>query len=186
MGGCTSSSAAGEQKGILPKKKQTPENPTDDKSPANSPGKANSAPASPSLSPLTSNPGPHNHVVPLVGSSVSRTDSTLGQRRGNRDRASLASYAQEDKIELIFKGKRNNIYQPVINAEERSKFQEKKVEKTSQETSLIRSALDQNFCFASLDDHEKRRLSDAMEKLQVSSWKTKTMPSHSSPNLTST
>ena len=174
MGGCTSSS--GDHKGILPKKKvKTPDPATGDdkKIPANnSPAaKANIAPASsPSLSPLSSYPGPHNHVSPqpsLVGSAVSRGDSSLGQRRSRSNRASLGSYAQEDKIELIFKGKRNNIYQPGISAEERSGFREKKVEKTSQETTLIRSALDQNFCFASLDDHDKRRLSDAMEKIQV-------------------
>ena len=167
MGGCTSSS--GDHKGILPKKKKTAENPTtDNNNPANSPAaKANNsavpAASSPSLSPLTSLPIPSNHVSP----QVSRADSALGQRRSRSNRASLGSYAQEDKIELIFKGKRNNIYQPGISAEERTNFREKKVEKSPQETNLIRSALDQNFCFASLDDHDKRRLSDAMAKIQV-------------------
>lgn len=170
MGGCTSTS--GDHKGILPKKREKtpPENPTtpDNNNPANSSSaaKANNGAVPPSSSPSrlpqTSAPMPNNHASPQVSPVQSST-----KRRSRSNRVSLGSYAQEDKIELIFKGKRNNIYQPGISAEERATFREKKVEKSSQETNLIRSALDQNFCFASLDDHDKRRLSDAMAKIHV-------------------
>ena len=79
----------------------------------------------------------------------------------------LSSYAQEDKIELIFKGKRGNVFASGITADEREGFQEKLIPKTEVEKKKIRTALDQNFVFASLDDGGKLRLSDAMEKVTV-------------------
>ena len=85
----------------------------------------------------------------------------------HRNVNSTGSYAQEDKIELILQGKRANVFASGISAVDQSAFKEKRIPKTPQEANLIRRALDQNFVFASLDDGEKQRLSDAMEKVTV-------------------
>lgn len=53
-------------------------------------------------------------------------------------RAVITSFAQEDKIELIFKAKRANVFSAGLSANERSNFRAKIIHKTAAESSLIR------------------------------------------------
>ena len=80
---------------------------------------------------------------------------------------SVQSYAEEIKIELIFKGKRSNVFTVGITEDELEGFQEQHIPKTTQEAHLILKAIEQNFVFTSLDGHAKQRLCDAMVRVTV-------------------
>ena len=80
---------------------------------------------------------------------------------------SVQTNPEELKIELIFKGKRANVFTVGITKDELEGFKEQHIPKTTQETILILNAIDQNFVFTSLDNHDKQRLCDAMVRVTV-------------------
>ena len=106
-------------------------------------------------------------VVDTLKNPGSNKAAAITRNKRSMNVNSTGSYAQEDKIELILQGKRANVFASGISAVDQIAFKEKRIPKTPQEANLIRRALDQNFVFASLDDGEKQRLSDAMEKVTV-------------------
>lgn len=108
--------------------------------------------------------------------------NTTGRKQSNKDNSlppldvrtklrsgsgSIKSFADEVKIELIFKGKRSNVFTAGITEGEMGSYREKHIPKTAHEAVLILQAIDQNFVFTSLDHHAKQSLCDAMVRVNV-------------------
>lgn len=64
----------------------------------------------------------------------------------------VSSYAHEDKIELIFKSKRANVFSAGLVGTERSDFQPKVIQKTNTEAALIRKcSCSHNCCLSTAE-----------------------------------
>lgn len=74
---------------------------------------------------------------------------------------------KEDKIELVFKAKRANVFSEGLSLN-RPQYVSKKIEKTTKQAQVIRNALMQNYIFSNLSENDVLSLIDSMEILDVS------------------
>eukprot|EP00602_Paraphysomonas_sp_CaronLab_P010418 CAMPEP_0185025144 /NCGR_PEP_ID=MMETSP1103-20130426/8214_1 /TAXON_ID=36769 /ORGANISM="Paraphysomonas bandaiensis, Strain Caron Lab Isolate" /LENGTH=758 /DNA_ID=CAMNT_0027558279 /DNA_START=58 /DNA_END=2331 /DNA_ORIENTATION=+ len=77
----------------------------------------------------------------------------------------IETHDQEQRIELAFKAKRQNVFTAGIDTSKEPTL--KNVPKTDAQRDLINHALDQNFIFATLGEEERNILVNAMEKVEI-------------------
>mmetsp|Transcript_9349 Transcript_9349/g.9166 ORF Transcript_9349/g.9166 Transcript_9349/m.9166 type:complete len:167 (+) Transcript_9349:564-1064(+) len=110
-------------------------------------------------------------MVDKQGITSGKSDNELAVKyfsSSEDNRVDDTAKRNEEKIELIFKSKRENVYTAGVSLDNRINYHPKNIKKSSGQSKLIRDALDQNFVFASLDNIEKQMLANAMEQISVS------------------
>ena len=173
MGGCTSKKSSLEGDGTISTKqsakattlKPSPHNVDRDVSPV-SPGSSSSHRYERKGTGSTIIPPPSGNTTGRKPSGKDNPLPPLDFRKKSRS-LSMQSNPSEVKIELIFKGKRSNVFTAGITEVEMGSFKEPHIPKTAHEAVLILQAIEQNFVFTSLDHHAKQRLCDAMVRVNV-------------------
>jgi hypothetical protein len=95
---------------------------------------------------------------PLAARKASMVPGTIG---GN-------AISKEQNLELLLKSKkRANVFNQGIGKEQRNSFHAKHIPKTKKQEQIIRSAVSENFIFASLNSNELDILVNAMSIIKV-------------------